>query len=143
MLLSADRITHRNGYRDRSRETRAGTVELKIPKLRKGSYFPGFLEPRRMAEIVGGRLALSVAYNEPDARVQLTRMPLDLGDDAAEFVPGRGLITEAGMIPANIIGRPADGAFQQMGDAALQHLVCGEPDGVAEVLGFEKLVDFG
>ena len=84
-----------------------------------------------------------VGYNEPDARVQLTRMPLDLGDDAAGFVPGRGLIAEAGMIPANIIGRPADGAFQQMGDAALQHLVCGEPDGVAEVLGFEKLVDFG
>ena len=47
---AADRITHRNGYRDRSWETRAGTVELKIPKLRKGSYFPGFLEPRRMAE---------------------------------------------------------------------------------------------
>ena len=47
---SADRITHRNGYCDRSWETRAGTVELKIPKLRKGSYFPGFLEPRRMAE---------------------------------------------------------------------------------------------
>ena len=37
-------------YRDRVWETRAGTVELKIPKLRKGSYFPGFLEPRRMAE---------------------------------------------------------------------------------------------
>ena len=42
-----ERITHRNGYRERSWETRAGTVALKIPKLR---YFPGFLEPRRMAE---------------------------------------------------------------------------------------------
>ena len=47
---SPERITHRNGYRERSWETRAGTVALKIPKLRKGSYFPGFLEPRRMAE---------------------------------------------------------------------------------------------
>ncbi len=44
------RMTHRNGYRDRDWETRAGTVGLRIPKLCKGSYFPGFLEPRRMSE---------------------------------------------------------------------------------------------
>ena len=47
---SAERSNWRNGYRDRSWETRSGTVALKIPKLRRGSYFPGFLEPRRTAE---------------------------------------------------------------------------------------------
>jgi transposase-like protein len=44
------RTNHRNGYRERAWQTRAGTVELEIPKLRKGSYFPGFLEPRRASE---------------------------------------------------------------------------------------------
>ena len=44
------RETQRNGYRDRDWDTRAGRIELAIPKLRRGSYFPSFLEPRRTAE---------------------------------------------------------------------------------------------
>jgi hypothetical protein len=47
---SLDRLAQRNGYRDRVWETRAGTVDLDIPRLRKGSYFPSFLEPRRVGE---------------------------------------------------------------------------------------------
>lgn len=47
---SADRKTYRNGYRERAWDTRAGRIDLDIPKLRKGSYFPSFLEPRRTAE---------------------------------------------------------------------------------------------
>ena len=47
---SPERANSRNGYRDRLWETRAGSVDLKIPKLRSGSYFPGFLEPRKTAE---------------------------------------------------------------------------------------------
>ncbi|MGX0879791.1 transposase-like protein [Roseovarius sp. MBR-154] len=47
---SPDRENQRNGYRPRQWDTRAGTIGLNIPKLRKGSYFPTFLEPRRTAE---------------------------------------------------------------------------------------------
>lgn len=47
---STERVNHRNGYRERRWETRAGTVDVQIPKLRKGSYFPEFLEPRRASE---------------------------------------------------------------------------------------------
>jgi transposase-like protein len=47
---SEERLVQRNGYRERDWATRAGTVALRIPKLRRGSYFPGFLHPRRLAE---------------------------------------------------------------------------------------------
>jgi putative transposase len=47
---SPERVNHRNGYRDRPWETRAGRIDLRIPKLRQGSYFPSILEPRRTVE---------------------------------------------------------------------------------------------
>jgi transposase-like protein len=47
---SGERLTHRNGYRGRRWDTRAGEIELAIPKLRRGSYFPTFLEPRKRSE---------------------------------------------------------------------------------------------
>jgi putative transposase len=49
-VRSPERLNQRNGYRERAWDTRAGRIALSIPKLRKGSYFPSFLEPRRTAE---------------------------------------------------------------------------------------------
>jgi putative transposase len=45
-----DRATHRNGYRPRRWDTRAGGIGLQIPKIRQGSYFPSFLQPRKRSE---------------------------------------------------------------------------------------------
>ena len=47
---SEQQTNRRNGYRERSMETRIGTLDLKIPKLRSGSYFPSFLDPRKSSE---------------------------------------------------------------------------------------------
>src|ERR1700732_2771958 len=47
---TGDRLNYRNGYRDRSLDTRLGSLQLRIPKLRQGSYFAPFLEPRKTAE---------------------------------------------------------------------------------------------
>src|ERR1700758_1242725 len=56
---SGERTTWRNGYRDRTLDTRLGSLQLRVPKLRQGSYFPPFLAPRKTAEkaLVTGREA--------------------------------------------------------------------------------------
>src|SRR6188472_1558035 len=47
---TGERLNYRNGFRDRTLDTRLGSLQLRIPKLRQGSYYPPFLEPRRTVE---------------------------------------------------------------------------------------------
>ncbi len=47
---TVERLNYRNGFRDRTLDTRLGALQLRIPKLRQGSYFPPFLEPRKTGE---------------------------------------------------------------------------------------------
>jgi len=69
--VSPDRVNSRNGYRMREWDTRAGTVELAIPKLRQGSYFPSFLEHRRRAEAaLASVVATSYLLGVPARRVE-------------------------------------------------------------------------
>src|SRR6476661_647807 len=63
---SADRLNYRNGYRERSLDTRLGSLQLRIPNLRQGSYFPPFLEPRKTAEKALAKRQ-TLRWSEPDS----------------------------------------------------------------------------
>src|SRR5690606_20553934 len=100
--VSAERVNHRNGYRQRPFDTRVGTIDLAIPKLRRGSYFPDWLlDPRRRAEkalvaVVAECYVRGVSTRRVDGLVktlgieslpksQVSRMAAELDEMVTEF----------------------------------------------------------
>ena len=108
--VTPDRVNSRNGYRRREWDTRAGTIELAIPKLRAGSYFPSFLEHRRRAERA---LASVVATSLPaggldPAGGEARRLPRRGGPvQVAGQRDGRGAGRAGGGLPVPAAGRRA------------------------------------
>lgn len=107
---SPDRLTHRNAYRERAWETRAGRIDLAIPTLRKGSYLPSFLKPRRTAE-----KALTVVIQEAYVHGMSTRAV----DDLVKAMGGSGvsksqvsrLCEEIDERVNTFLARPIEGAW--------------------------------
>ena len=99
------RLTHRNGYRDRRWDTRVGTIELAVPRVRDGSYFPCLLDPRRRAErallaVVQEAYVAGVSTRRVDdlvralgiegiSRSEVSRICAALDAEVAAFRPGR------------------------------------------------------
>ncbi len=103
-----ERVTHRNGYRNRTWDTRVGTMELRIPKLREGSYFPSLLEPRRRSE----KALLAViqqAYVEGVSTRRVDDLVKSLGCDGISKSQVSRICRDLDEVVENFLGRPLDG----------------------------------
>ena len=92
---TAERSGQRNGYREREWDTRVGTIELRVPRVRDGSYFPSLLEPRKRAEqalvaVVQEAYVQGVSTRKVDELVQA------LGLDGISQEPGQSAVPDAG-----------------------------------------------
>ena len=125
---SPERTTHRNGYRPREWDTRVGSIELAIPKLRQGSYFPSFLEPRRRAEqalvaVVQEAYINGVSTRKVDRLVQQLGLPHLSKDQVSRLC--RGLDEQVRVFRE----RPLEGAYPYLWlDAKVERVR--EPGGV-------------
>ena len=102
------RLTRRNGYRPRRWDTRAGSIELQIPKLRQGSYFPALLEPRRRAE----RALLAVvqqAYVEGVSTRRVGDLVRSLGCEGISKSQVSRICSELDTVVTSFLERPLDG----------------------------------
>ena len=105
---SPERLIHRNGYRDRPWDTRVGTLDLRIPKVREGSYFPSLLEPRRRSE----RALLAVvqqAYVEGVSTRRVEDLVQALGCEGISKSQVSRICQELDGVVDSFLGRPLDG----------------------------------
>ena len=105
---SPERVTQRNGYRSRAWDTRVGTMELHIPKLREGSYFPSLLEPRRRSE----RALLAViqqAYVEGVSTRRVDDLVKALGCEGISKSQVSRICQELDVVVDGFMGRPLGG----------------------------------
>ena len=105
---SPERVTHRNGYRERPWDTRVGTLDLRIPKVREGSYFPTLLEPRRRSE----RALLAVvqqAYVEGVSTRRVEDLVQALGCDGISKSQVSRICSELDAMVESFLERPLDG----------------------------------
>ena len=103
---SPERVTQRNGYRSRAWDTRVGTMDLHIPKLREGSYFPSLLEPRRRSE----RALLAViqqAYVEGVSTRRVDDLVKALGCEGISKSQVSRICQELDVVVDGFMGRPA------------------------------------
>ena len=103
-----ERVTHRNGYRRRDWDTRVGTMDLRIPKIREGSYFPSLLEPRRRSE----KALLAViqqAYVEGVSTRRVDDLVKSLGCDGISKSQVSRICRDLDEVVENFLGRPLDG----------------------------------
>jgi transposase-like protein len=95
---SAERLNYRNGYRERVLDTRLGSLQLRVPKLRQGSYFPPFLEPRKVSEkalvaVIQEAWIGGVSTRRVDDRAQAPPRPsgrVSFGDRMIRLLPDHG-----------------------------------------------------
>ncbi len=120
---SETRLTRRNGYRPRRWDTRVGTIELGIPKLREGSYFPSLLEPRRRSE----RALVSVvtqAYVEGVSTRRVDALVRSLGCDGISKSQVSRICAELDEVVSSFLERPLDsGPYRYLWLDALTQLV--------------------
>src|SRR6266446_7099284 len=139
---SADPLNYRNGYRDRCLDTRLGPLSLRIPKLRQGSYFPPFLEPRKTAEkalvtVIQEAWIGGVSTRRVDEWVQATglsgiskrspELPASAGRNSFDFGAGVGVDFEPDGNLDDDRRLPLHGHFLRSGTCLLQTEKAAEP----------------